>query len=52
VALIELDEGIRLVSNLVGEAARGPQIGAAVRVTFEATDREYQVPVFELRGSA
>jgi uncharacterized OB-fold protein len=52
VALIELDEGIRLVSNLVGEAARAPQIGAAVRVTFEATDRDYKVPVFELRGSA
>jgi uncharacterized OB-fold protein len=50
-ALVDLEEGIRLVSNLVGEAARGPEIGLAVQVAFAPTDRDYKVPVFELRGS-
>jgi uncharacterized OB-fold protein len=51
-ALVDLDEGIRLVSNLVGEAARAPAIGLQVHVAFAPTDRDYKVPVFELRGSA
>jgi uncharacterized OB-fold protein len=50
-ALVDLEEGIRLVSNLVGEAARRPEIGLAVQVAFAPTDRDYKVPVFELRGS-
>jgi hypothetical protein len=50
-ALVDLEEGIRLVTNLVGEAAHTPEIGLPVRVVFAPTDRDYQVPVFELRGS-
>ncbi|HEY3723316.1 MAG TPA: Zn-ribbon domain-containing OB-fold protein [Acidimicrobiia bacterium] len=50
-ALVDLEEGIRLVTNLVGEAAHTPEIGLLVRVVFAPTDRDYQVPVFELRGS-
>jgi uncharacterized OB-fold protein len=48
-ALVELDEGIRLVTNLVGEAARAPAIGLPVSVAFARTERDYMVPVFELR---
>ena len=47
VALIDLDEGPRMMSNIVGDDALGVAIGDAVTVTFEArgTDGD-KVPQF------
>jgi uncharacterized OB-fold protein len=45
-ALVELDEGLRLVTNLVGLEAAEVRIGLPVRVTFVPTDREMSIPVF------
>jgi len=46
VALIQLDEGIRLVSNLVGVAPGQVRNGVRVQVEFEPTVGGYAVPVF------
>ena len=45
-ALVDLDEGIRVVSNLVGVEPEAIRIGLPVQVEFVATDGEHQVPVF------
>jgi uncharacterized protein len=45
--LVDLDEGTRLVSNLVGIEPADVRIGMRVRVTFEATADDLAVPVFE-----
>jgi uncharacterized OB-fold protein len=51
--LVELDEGIRLVSALVGVAPTNVHIGMPVQVTFEPTADDLAVPVFIPRaGSA
>jgi uncharacterized OB-fold protein len=49
VALIELDEGIRLVSNLVGIDLSEICHGLAVQVRFEPTRGGKAVPVFAPR---
>jgi hypothetical protein len=49
-ALIDLDEGIRLVSNLVDVAPEDIRIGLRVRVRFEPTGDEGAVPVFAPLG--
>jgi uncharacterized OB-fold protein len=49
--LVDLDEGVRVVSNLVGVQPRDVGIGMPVRVTFEATADDMAVPVFEAAGS-
>ena len=46
VALIQLDEGIRLVSNLVGVAIDDVQTGIRVHVEFAPTAGGHAVPVF------
>ena len=46
--LVELDEHVRIVSNLIGDAAMAPSIGLAVRVAFVPTDHGYAVPVFDI----
>ncbi len=46
VALIQLDEGIRLVSNVVGVAANAVRNGMRVEVCFEPTAGGHSVPVF------
>jgi uncharacterized OB-fold protein len=48
VALIDLDEGPRLMSNVVGCAPEDVKIGARVRVLFEPVSDEAAVPLFEL----
>jgi uncharacterized OB-fold protein len=48
VALIELAEGPTLLSNVVGCAPEAVQVGAPVRVRFEAWTPEVTVPVFTL----
>jgi hypothetical protein len=45
-ALVELDEGVRLVTNLVGVEPGDVRIGMAVRVMFVPTEHEMSVPVF------
>jgi uncharacterized OB-fold protein len=49
VALIQLEEGIRLVSNVVGVADGQVAIGMKVEVLFEPTVGGYAVPVFRPR---
>jgi uncharacterized OB-fold protein len=44
--LVDLDEGIRIVSNLVGVEPGDIHIGLPVQVEFVATDGGHQVPVF------
>ena len=47
VAIIELDEGPRLISLLVGETSDWVRIGAQVRVAFQERAGGARVPVFE-----
>jgi uncharacterized OB-fold protein len=45
-ALVDLEEGIRLVSNLVGADRDDIRIGMALQVEFVETDGGHQIPVF------
>ncbi|KMK65105.1 Zn-ribbon domain-containing OB-fold protein [Puniceibacterium sp. IMCC21224] len=47
VATVDLDEGIRLLSNLVGSAAENPEYGMALQVTFRPNTSGRLLPVFE-----
>jgi uncharacterized OB-fold protein len=47
VALIDLAEGVRIVSNLRGVDPRGTLNGLKVQVTFEPAQNGTAVPVFE-----
>jgi uncharacterized OB-fold protein len=47
VALIDLAEGTRLVSNLVGVAPEDVTIGMPVRVRYERFDGDVVLPLFE-----
>ena len=46
VVLVELEEGIRLVSNLVDVGADDVSIGMPVQVRFDAFDGDVVLPVF------
>ena len=48
VALIDLEEGVRFMSNVVTDDPAKVAIGAAVRVTFERASDEITLPKFEL----
>lgn len=50
--LVDLDEGVRVVSNLVGVEPADVRIGMSVRVTFAATADDMAVPVFEPNEAA
>ena len=50
VALIELEEGVRLISNVVGVDAEAVEIGMAVEVVFTAFDDELTLPQFQPVG--
>ncbi len=50
VALVELEEGTRLVANVAGFAPGEMVIGAPVRASFEAFDDELTLPVFRPDG--
>jgi uncharacterized protein len=52
VALIELEEGVRLVSNVIGIDPHEVRIGLPVEVAFEAVDDELTLPLFRPRGGA
>lgn len=47
VALVDLAEGVRLVTNLVGIDPREVTLGLAVRVRFELFDDGLVLPLFE-----
>jgi uncharacterized OB-fold protein len=47
VALIELDEGVRMMSNVVGIAPDDVRVGMPVRVTWEPLDDGRNLPQFE-----
>jgi uncharacterized OB-fold protein len=47
VVLVELDEGVRFVSNLVDVAPDDVEIGTPVEVTFVQTDPELTLPLFK-----
>ena len=47
VALVDLDEGPRLMTNLVGVDPDDVEIGMRVRVKFEQVSDEASVPLFE-----
>ena len=48
VALIDLDEGVRLMSNIVDGARSNVTIGAAVEVMFDDVTTEISLPRFRL----
>jgi uncharacterized OB-fold protein len=50
VAIVELDEGPRLLSRLVGDDALDAAIGDAVEVRFEPRDDAPPLPVFARAG--
>ncbi len=47
VALIELEEGVRMFSNVIGVANDALAVGQKVKVAFEQRDDDLFVPVFE-----
>ena len=49
VALIDLDEGPRMMSSIVGAEPEAVSIGAAVNVRFETWGADYVLPVFGLQ---
>jgi len=48
VALVDLDEGPRLMTNVVGCDPEAVRIGASVQVRFEPVSDEAAIPLFEL----
>jgi uncharacterized OB-fold protein len=48
VALVDLDEGPRLMTNVVGCSPEEVAIGASVRVRFEPVSEAAALPLFEL----
>ncbi|MFE3181448.1 bifunctional MaoC family dehydratase N-terminal/OB-fold nucleic acid binding domain-containing protein [Streptomyces violascens] len=46
VGLIELAEGVRIISNVVGVAVDEVRIGMPVRLEFQRVDDELELPVF------
>ena len=48
IAIVELDEGVRLMSNLTGAAPEAVKVGAPVRAVFETVAEGIGVPKFQL----
>jgi uncharacterized OB-fold protein len=49
-ALVDLPEGVRLLTNLLDVDPGDVMIGAEVELMFVATDRDGAVPVFRPKG--
>jgi uncharacterized OB-fold protein len=49
-ALVDLDEGVRMVSSLTGVAPQGVRIGMRLEVSFLPTQGNGAVPVFAPEG--
>lgn len=52
VAIVQLDEGPRMLSNIVGPDRALVRIGSRVRVTFDRVGDDVAVPLFELAPDA
>lgn len=52
VAMIELDEGVRLMSNVVGTPVESLRIGMRVQAVFETVADGLAVPLFEVSGGS
>lgn len=50
--LVDLAEGIRVVSNLIGAEPGDVRIGLPVTVDFEPCEGQLAVPVFRIRAAA
>jgi uncharacterized OB-fold protein len=50
VALVDLEEGVRLMSNVVGCAPEEVRVGLPVQVTWEPLSDGRALPLFEPRG--
>lgn len=50
VAIVRLDEGWSMMSNIVGERANHVAVGRRVRVAFEEKPGFGKTPVFEIEG--
>ncbi len=48
VAFIELEEGLRMFSNIVGTPNDALEVGQKVKVAFEGRGEDLVVPVFEI----
>ena len=48
VALIELEEGVRMMSRLLDAPRERVTVGAAVKVTFEKVEEDLTLPYFRL----
>jgi uncharacterized OB-fold protein len=51
VAVVDLDEGVRMVTNVIGCAPDEVTVGMAVRVTWEPLSDGRHLPLFEPRAS-
>ncbi len=51
VAIVELDEGPRLLTNIVDSPLESVRIGARVRVCFERISEEVVLPQFKIAGA-
>jgi len=51
VAIVELDEGVRFVSNLAGVANGDIKVGMPVEVTFDDVTPEVTIPKFRPTGA-
>lgn len=52
VAIVELDEGVRMMTRIVGSAPDAVAIGARVRVVFQQAPEGVTLPYFQLVGAA
>ncbi len=50
VAYIDLDEGIRMASNVIGTGASEAKIGDRVEVVFEKANGDFKLPFFRKIG--
>ena len=48
VASIELEEGSRIISNIITQDVENISIGDSVKVVFEKQDDEFTIPKFEI----
>lgn len=52
VAIVELEEGVRLMANIVDSRLEDIAIGKPVKVVFEAASDDVTLPQFQLAGAA
>ena len=48
IAIVELEEGVRMMTRIVGAQRERIAIGQPVRVTFESVDENVTLPYFQL----